>query len=146
VSELELELKQGTRGALYRLALDLHAAVPFTIGAESKAQRGQRLRTGEAPQPVESDPPALDEDISLAETTRRIISAELGHFLANQPAAVVGDVKGVHQMRVGIRRLRTALAMCGKHLEPHAKRRFEAELKPLGQVFGAARDWDVFCT
>lgn len=147
VSELELELKGGTPGPLYRLALDLHGAVPFTIGAESKAQRGQRLRTGEAPRPVEDGPgPTLDADAPAAEAMRRIVGAELGHMLANQPAAAAGDVEGVHQMRVGIRRLRTALVLFGKHLEPHTARRFETELKRLGRVFGAARDWDVFCT
>lgn len=146
VSELELELKSGAPGPLYRLALELHADIPFTIGSESKAQRGRRLQTGEAPKAVESDPPALDQDGPAADAVRRIINAELGHFLANQPAAAAGDVEGVHQMRVGIRRLRTALALFGRRLEPHAARRFEAELKRLGQVFGAARDWDVFCT
>src|ERR1700736_4887658 len=49
-------------------------------------------------------------------------------------------------MRGGIRRRRPEPALFGKHLEPCASRRFEAELKRLGQVFGNARDWDVFCT
>jgi len=146
ISELELELKRGAPGPLYRLALELHATIPFTIGAESKAQRGLRLRTGEAPESLESELPTLDGDAPAAEAVRRIVGAELGHFVANQPAAATGKAEGVHQMRIGIRRLRTALALFGKHLEPHAARRFEAELKRLGQVFGAARDWDVFCT
>jgi len=146
VNELELELKRGAPGPLYRLALDLHATVPFIIGVESKAQRGQRLRMGKAPVAVKRGPPPLDGDGPASEAVRRIIGAALGQLLANQPAAAVGDVEGVHQMRVGIRRLRTALALFGKHLEPYASRRFEAELKRLGQVFGNARDWDVFCT
>ena len=146
VNELELELKRGAPGPLYRLALDLHATVPFIIGVESKAQRGQRLRTGKAAVAVKRGPPPLDRDGPASEAVRRIIGAAIGQLLANQPAAAAGDVEGVHQMRVGIRRLRTALALFGKHLEPYASRHFEAELKRLGQVFGNARDWDVFCT
>ena len=146
VNELELELKRGAPGPLYRLALDLHATVPFIIGVESKAQRGQRLRTGKAPMAVKRGPPPLDGDGPASEAVRRIIGAAIGQLLANQPAAAAGDVEGVHQMRVGIRRLRTALALFGKHLERYASRHFEAELKRLGQVFGNARDWDVFCT
>ena len=76
---------------------------------------------------------------------REIVAEGLGHLLANQPAAAAGDPEGVHQMRVAIRRLRTALVLFGTHLEPHTTARFEAELKRLGQVLGEARDWDVFC-
>ena len=76
---------------------------------------------------------------------REIVAAGLGHLVANQPAAAAGDPEGVHQMRVAIRRLRTALVLFETHLEPHATARFEAELKRLGQVLGEARDWDVFC-
>ena len=146
VNELELELKRGTPGPLYRLALDLHVTVPFIIGVESKAGRGLRLRTGKAPMAVKSEPLLLNGDGPASEVFRRVIGAALGHLLANQPAAAAGDVEGVHQMRIGIRRLRSALALFGKHLQPYASRHFEAELKRLGQVFGNARDWDVFCT
>ena len=114
ISELEFELKQGAPGALYRLALDLHRVAPFTIGTESKAERGQRLVTGRGPQSVESDPPPLDARGPAVEAARRIIAAGLFHVLANQTAAASRDVEGVHQVRVGIRRLRTALALFGQ--------------------------------
>ena len=146
VSEFELELKRGAPGPLYRLALGLHATIPFVIGVESKAQRGLGLLMGKAPVAVKSGPLPLDGNAPASEAVRRIIAAELGHLLANQPAASVGDVEGVHQMRGGIRRLRTVLALFGKQLEPQASRQFEAGLKRLGQVLGKARDWDVFCT
>ncbi len=146
IRELELELKQGSPGPLYRLALELHRDVAFTIGTESKSQRGVRLLTARVPKAKPGREPALDGDAPASEAIRRIIGAELSHFLASQPAAAAGDVEGVHQMRVGIRRLRSALALFEKFLEPHATRQFEAELRRLGQVFGAARDWDVFCT
>lgn len=145
VSELELELRDGTLAPLYRLALDLHATVPLTIGPESKADRGYRLRTGRAPLASKAPDLDLDRGIGVPEAFREIVAAGLGHLLANQPAAAVGDPEGVHQMRVAIRRLRTALVLFGTHLEPHATARFEAELKRHGRVLGEARDWDVFC-
>lgn len=112
---------------------------------ESKAQRGRRLLTGKTLMAVKSEPPLLNGDGPASEAFRRVIGAALGHLLANQPAAAAGDVEGVHQMRIGIHRLRSALALFGKHLQPCASRHFDAELKRLGQVFGNARDWDVFC-
>ena len=145
VCELELELKQGSPGSLYRLALDLHGSAPFIIGVESKAERGRQLRTGKTPSAVESKPPKLLPDETASAAIRRIITVELGHVLANQPAIVAGDIEGVHQLRVGIRRLRTVLALFGKRLDREITGRWDAELKRLGQVFGRARDWDVFC-
>jgi len=145
VSELELELKDGPPGPLYRFALALHACVPFTIGSESKAARGYRLRTGHSPAAVKAADPRVERDLGSAEAIRVIVGSALGHLLANQPAAAAGDAEGVHQMRVAIRRLRAALVLFERHLEPHANAQFEAELKRLSEVFGAARDWDVFC-
>ena len=40
IRELELELKEGDAAAMYRLATALHASVPMTVSAESKADRG----------------------------------------------------------------------------------------------------------
>jgi CHAD domain-containing protein len=85
-----------------------------------------------------SDDPAI-------EVLRAIIAETLGHLLANQPAALAGDPEGVHQVRVAVRRIRSALRLFSPHLESHAKRLFEDELRHAGQTIGEARDWDVFC-
>jgi inorganic triphosphatase YgiF len=144
VSELELELKQGPPGPLYSLALDLAAAAPLAIEPESKAEHGLRLATG-APPPVHK-PEDLDLDGGLtgAAAAQAIVDAVLGHMLANVPAARAGRHEGVHQVRVAIRRLRAALRLLQPCLERRAYRRFDGELRRLGQVFGEARDWDVF--
>jgi triphosphatase len=130
----ELELRDGMLAPLYRLALDLHATVPLTIGPESKADRGYRLRTGQAPAARKAPDLDLDRDVGVPGAFREIVTAGLGHLLANQPAAAAGDPEGVHQMRVAIRRLRTALVLFGTHLKPHATARFEAEPDPAGHA------------
>ncbi len=145
VRELELELRNGDPAALYRLALELHATVPLLVEGESKAARGYRLKSGTAPAAHKAEDVALEPTTIASEGFRRIINAALGHLLVNQPAALSGDAEGVHQMRVAIRRLRAALTLFEPYLEPHAASRFAAELRRIGQVFGEARDWDVFC-
>jgi triphosphatase len=145
VRELELELRQGDPASLYRLALELHAAAPMTVMSESKAARGYRLRGGGNPAAHKSADMALARHTSAAAAFRQVLTAGLGHLLANQPAALCGDAEGIHQMRVAIRRLRAAMTLFEQHLEPHATSRFEAELRRVGQIFGDARDWDVFC-
>ena len=144
VRELELELRAGEAAALFRLALELHAAVPMTIESQSKAARGYRLQTGERPAARKAEDVALRAASTGAEAFRRIVTNRLGHLLVNQPAALGGDHEGVHQMRVAIRQLRAALTLFQPLLEPHAVSRFQAELRRIGRVFGEARDWDVF--
>ncbi|HTW70130.1 MAG TPA: CYTH and CHAD domain-containing protein [Acetobacteraceae bacterium] len=145
VQELELELRHGDAAAMYRLALHLHATVAVTVETEAKSARGIGLRNGTAPEPRKACSVALTAGTHGAEACRRIMAAGLDHLLANRGPTLAGNAKGLHQMRVAIRRLRAALEFFKPHLEPHARARFEAELRRIGRVFGEARDWDVFC-
>jgi inorganic triphosphatase YgiF len=145
VHELRLELKDGPREALYRFALELQTALPLTIAAESKAGRGLRLRSGQAPGALKARQPSLVPEVTTKEGLRLVIDSCLAQFIANLPAlSLAGDGEGVHQARVAIRRLRSALALFDGRLEAAAAARFEAQLRHFGRVFGAARDWDVF--
>jgi inorganic triphosphatase YgiF len=145
IQELELELKTGQPRQLYRLALELNEAVALPLLVEGKAERGFRLATGERRSALKAEAVSLPRDIGPIEGFRRILAAALGHLLANQPAALAGEVEGVHQMRIAVRRLRSAIAFFEHHLDAKAVQRFGAELKHLGQVLGAVRDWDVYC-
>jgi triphosphatase len=144
VRELELELRQGDAAPLFRLALELHAAAPLTIESQSKAARGYRLAGGPPPTASKGGAVVLRRTTSGAEALRAIVNAQLGHLLANQPAALSGDAEAVHQMRVAIRRLRAALTLFEPLLQPNTASCFQAALRRVGQVFGEARDWDVF--
>lgn len=145
IRELELELRQGTPGSLYRLALELNSAVPFDIEVESKAARGFRLKEGLPPQASKPSPMRLNSDDPAIQALRAIMRETLGHLLTNQPAALAGDPEGVHQVRIAVRRIRSALRLFSPHLEQHATRLFEDELRRVGRTIGEARDWDVFC-
>ena len=145
VDELELELKQGSLAPLYRLAVDLHEAVSMHLAPESKAARGYRLRTGRPPEAVHAPKLALDRSVRGNAAFRAIVGAGLDQILANVAAAEAAEPEGIHQLRVGLRRLRSALVLFAPLLEPHAAGLFGAELKRLGRVFGARRDRDVFC-
>ncbi|HAC58940.1 MAG TPA: inorganic triphosphatase, partial [Rhodobiaceae bacterium] len=46
VSEIELELKQGSPASLYRVALDLNEIAELRIGHKSKSERGFALLHG----------------------------------------------------------------------------------------------------
>lgn len=142
VSEIELELKQGQAASLFDVALALLREVPLQLGHMSKAERGYRLA---APQPlraVKAQPLALDAAMSVEQAFLAIAGNCLEQVSGNQDGVAAGaDVESVHQMRVGLRRLRSALGMFKSLLVlPDA---LKNELDWLGGALGEARDWDV---
>jgi len=54
------------------------------------------------------------------------------------------EPEGVHQMRVGTRRLRAAFRVFRSVLDDRATRAFRADFRWLAQVLGAVRDLDVY--
>jgi CHAD domain-containing protein len=61
------------------------------------------------------------------------------------PACRLGTgPEGVHQMRVGLRRLRSVLKVFRPAARCPALEEFDAGLKALADRLGPARDWDVF--
>ncbi len=145
LSELEIELKEGSEEALLRLGLDLVRAAPLALLSESKAERGYHLADGTKPEARKPPPIEVDPDRALPDVFRALSDGVVDHLLSNQPAALRGDEQeGIHQMRVAIRRMRSLLVLFERLLEPHAAGQFEDELRRLGQVLGMARDWDVF--
>jgi inorganic triphosphatase YgiF len=144
VSELELEIKDGPLAPLYRLALELSQQIGLRVGTESKAMRGYRLLLGTGPHAEKSESVQIPTSASLQDALSITSSAALNQFIANLPAAREGDVEGVHQTRVALRRLRTVFVVFGPYLEPNAKERFSVAIRKMGTTLGAARDWDVF--
>jgi inorganic triphosphatase YgiF len=143
--ELELERIAGPTRALYDVALRLAADVPLRPGLLGKAERGFAVLAGREPEPARAERPAFARGASL----EAVIGAVLGECLrqvgANQPVAERGhDPEGVHQMRVGLRRLRSALRLFRKQLAVHETEALVEELRWLGRPLGAARDLDVF--
>ena len=70
----------------------------------------------------------------------------LSQLVGNQAAALAGDPEGVHQMRVAIRRLGSALAAFRRAMPEHQYRSTKDGLDWLKQALGTARNWDVFAT
>lgn len=143
VSELELELKSGDPRHLFELALQLQNDVPMQIGSLSKADRGYGLAKPSAVAPVKARPVRLSADMSIEDVFRTIVTNCLEQIQSNQPGVMTcRDADSLHQMRVGLRRLRSALAIF-KQIIP-CPESIQVELQWLGGALGTARDWDVF--
>lgn len=145
VCEAELELKSGRPARLYELALKLHERVPFTVEYRSKAARGYDLLLGAKPQPTKAGTVDLSGDLTAWQGFVAIARQCLQHLRANEECSRLGeDPEGVHQLRVGIRRLRAAFSLFRGVLPEEQRQHFVAELRWAQQSFGPARDWDVF--
>ncbi len=110
--EIELELKSGPPAALFAYGLRVIAALPVRLCVESKAERARRLLSPEPPAPVRARPPSLTSETPLDDAIGALLHNCLSQFLGNLPALASGDgVEAVHQMRVAMRRLRSALGL-----------------------------------
>ncbi|MDM0024827.1 CYTH and CHAD domain-containing protein [Variovorax saccharolyticus] len=110
--ELEIELKHGSPSSLLELAGRWSARYGLWLDTVSKSQRGERLARGATHgAPVKASPPRLKTGASGPELFRAVLDSCLAQILPNASEVAAGspDPEHVHQLRVGIRRLRTAL-------------------------------------
>jgi len=145
VLELELELLGGQAAGLYAAAHDWQTRHGLWLDPIPKAQRGALLvGARDFAAPVKLEPPRLTRRMEGDALLRAIVAACLSQILPNaaEIAAGSGDPEHVHQLRVGVRRLRTAV---------HELESFATELPPEWQgavtavfdALGEARDRHV---
>lgn len=145
ISELELELKSGAPRYLVNLALMLHRELSLAWEYDTMAARGYRLAANESPQPERARPIVLIPETSGRQAFAAIARSCLQHVRANESCARHGqDSEGVHQLRVGVRRLRALVSAYRKEITPEVGKFLAGELDWLQTQCGAARDWDVF--
>ncbi len=145
ICELELELIEGSPAALREEAVRLHRASPLQYQPLSKADRGFALAFGERPRARKAKLPALTAEETVDEALECILVSCISHWLANHAAVLDGgDIEGVHQMRVALRRMRSALTIFKGVLPDEDLKWLQREARALIQSLGGARDWDVF--
>jgi len=86
----------------------------------------------------------LKHDGSIVEAFRIIANSALDQVTANAPAVRALDPEAVHQMRIGLRRLRVAISVFSHLLKGKRTERIKRELKWLTSKLGTVRDLDVF--
>jgi triphosphatase len=143
ISEIEIELKQGDRHDVAMLARRLARSVPITYEPRAKSERGYALLEGSRDGPVFARSIYIPP-FATAEDAFVIIGFEcVRHFAANETAVRRGDSEGIHQMRVGLRRLRAALSLFNEMLQGSDYGKLKVELVWLTEQLGPARDYDV---
>jgi len=146
----EFALVSGDAGSILFVAEALFAEVGFRFGIENVAARAIRLIRHEeepGPSPEKSvAEPLLPGQIST-EAFASICRSATRQILHNwQIVLESSDPEGPHQMRIGLRRLRTALRVFRPVFDSEALRQLARELRDIAQLVGEVRDLDVLAT
>jgi inorganic triphosphatase YgiF len=145
--ELEMELKSGPSLALFEAARALLSDFPFRFSPYSKAERGYRFAEGQEP---EERKPFFAENIGFASGTstelafRDVLRSCLTQISENRLAVLASDdPEGPHQLRIGLRRLRSAFRLFKPALNPASTAPLDAMARTIAGEAGALRDLDV---
>jgi inorganic triphosphatase YgiF len=141
--EIELELERGNMADVFAVARELMHALPAQLAFKSKSERGYELIDDEQGAPVKAAPVDLAAGTSTRDGFKAIGGACLKQIIGNEPALNRGDPEGVHQMRVGLRRLRAAMSLFADLLRDPQTAAIKAELKWLAGELAPARELDV---
>ncbi len=149
INEAELELVSGDAHALLPIAQKLFSQYPVRFGTLSKAERGYRLVGNAKPgkksaRVVKARQPQLKAQQSVTEAFELCCRSAADQILGNWYAVLADDdPEHVHQLRIGLRRLRTALKLFRPGIDSRALRNLAVDLRDAGRVVGELRDCDV---
>ena len=143
--EIELELLEGgATDALFDLAITLAHDYRLHPEIQSKAERGYVLAGAQLLRPVKSLVPRLSGEMAPVDAFRAIALSCLVQLQRNEAGvAIAQDPEFVHQARVAIRRLRSALKFFSPVLAPEFVEVYSPRWREVARSLGGVRDWDV---
>lgn len=145
ICEVEFELKQGSAANLIQFAKTWVDQYQLWLDVRSKAERGNLLAQGKVVSAAtKAKSLNLDKDVSAEQAIKQIIENTLNHILPNAAAIAdgVAEADHIHQARVGLRRLRSAL----KHFSNWSAQidpMWESQLADIFRALGQSRDNDA---
>ena len=146
--EVEIELLEGSPGGLFDFAHALFPGGGLQFSRLSKGARGYLLaEQGRIDQPL-APRHAVEVALAPAQIAEQAARAILRECLDQLTTNVVvvrklDDPEGPHQLRIGLRRLRSAFSVFSTVLESPEMTRLNVEARWLGQEVGRLRDLDV---
>jgi inorganic triphosphatase YgiF len=143
-AELELELKAGPLWGLLSLARKLAQLDDLTLSFTSKAERGFALARPPRLRARKFEPPRLLDSMPTGEAFRAVGRASLRQVVQNAEALRQRpSPEVIHQLRVGLRRLRSLITTFGDLVADARLPALKSELRWLTGELDAARNLDV---
>ncbi|CAH2599210.1 Adenylate cyclase [Rhodovastum atsumiense] len=139
-------LLRGPAGAVATVVTTLASTVALTVPAASLAAEAAALAGRPLP-PRRLGAPSLAARSTVGEAFAHIVAHLTDVVLHHAPAATAAQAPvPVHQMRVALRRLRSATGLFRRAVQCEELDAVTTGLKTLARTLGPARDWDVFTT
>lgn len=135
----------GAPGDVATLALGLAETLPLAPPPLSLAGEALALVDGAPPAAAPHGGPAVSPGQDVGAALHLVVSHLAAVIAGWAPQAPLGTgSEPVHQMRVAVRRLRSALDVFDRVAGGPLFDRLQGELRGLAAALGQARDWDVF--
>jgi len=146
--EAEIELIEGGTRGLFDMAQGLLPDDGWRFSRLSKGARGYLLaeqgRIEPEVKPQTARIVALDRGQTVEQAARDMLRECFDQISTNVVVVrMIDDLEGPHQLRVGLRRLRSALTIFSSVLDCPEMIRLQSEARWLGQEVGRLRDIDV---
>lgn len=136
----------GSVGTLFPRKDALHSALSLAGENAGQLEKTFGCVADESLQVVKARPVATHGSMSVTAGFQTIALACLEHLQSNEQGVCTSDnPEFVHQARVAIRRLRSALRVWRPLLPKHVVADFDPLWRALAQHLGETRNWDVYC-
>jgi triphosphatase len=138
----------GPPEAVQPLAVALAAEVRLAVPCATLAAAAAAIASGTEPAPRHEGAPELPPGLSVGEAFAHVVGHLSDVILYFAPKAAGGHEgpEPVHQMRVAVRRLRSAIKVFRREADCPGLSMADQGLKALAARLAPTRDWDVFAT
>lgn len=144
-AELEFELRDGAPASLIATARRFADHVPVRLGVLTKAERGFLIANKKLGKVNKAVHVQVSPNMTVAEAFLVIVHACLKQYRLNEPVVIRKSRAGaLHQARVAMRRLRSALTLFKPAVEDVEFQHLRNELRWFTAQLGDARNLDVY--
>ncbi|MGA7330026.1 MAG: CYTH and CHAD domain-containing protein [Rhodomicrobium sp.] len=148
ICEAEIELVEGNPKDLLATAQSLFAKNAVRLSPASKAEGGYQLLLDEqAPakiEPSHAAAPDVQSGQSCGQAFAAIFRSARDQIVKNRTVVLqTGEAEGVHQLRVGLTRLRTAQRVVKPLVKSPQLEQLETDAQAIARAVGELRDADV---
>lgn len=146
VCELQLRLMAGPPAALYGVARLLSRQLRLHPIRDSRMARALAFCDGTVSRPVKAKRVKINPKSMALSVFKYVAWQCIDQLQANEQGVFEADnVEFIHQARVALRRLRTALRLFDMVLPAGFSDKWSQAWRDVGEQLGNARNWDVFC-
>lgn len=144
-AELEFELIDGEPASLIMAARHLSDHVPVRLAVLTKAERGFMLLAGSLGRLAKPGSVHVAAGMSVAEAFEIIVHSSVRHYRLNEPLVIAERrSEALHQGRVAMRRLRSAITLFRPAVEDVEYQHIRNQLRWFTAQLGDARNLDVY--